>query len=217
MRLCVFFFGAIAGLSQDRYTVHREPAKGPGSPEVIVLRDNVAQVEAAIAPSEGGELSSYRVRFGGGWIELLFHARDYSPGPGFKGKAPFLWPAVGAQFPVDTAPKTSCGEGTYTVAGASYPMPCHGFARNLAWREVSSAASKTGARATVELRDSEATRRFYPFGFSVQAAYELAAGHITIDYTVTSSPANAALMPFATGNHIAFTFPRGHQTRGDDL
>ena len=96
--------------------VTRELAKGPGSPEIIVLRDNLVGVEAAIAPSQGGELSSYRVRFRGEWVELLFHARDYSPGPGFKGKAPLLWPAVGAQYPVGTNPKTSCGDGTYPIA-----------------------------------------------------------------------------------------------------
>lgn len=40
------------------------------------------------APSEGGELSSYRVKVKGEWTEFLFHARNYSPGPGFKGKGP---------------------------------------------------------------------------------------------------------------------------------
>ena len=217
MKLCVILFSGLACLAQDRYTVNREPAKGPGSPEVVVLRDNVAGVEAAIAPSQGGELSSYRVRFRGEWVELLYLARDYSPGPGFRGKAPFLWPAVGAQFPVGTIPKTSCGDGTYTVAGASYPMPCHGFARNTPWQEVSSSASKTGARATVELRDSEATRRFYPFGFSVQAAYELAAGHITIDYTIASSSTNGGPMPFAAGNHIAFKLPFLAGTKPEEM
>ena len=70
-----------------------------------VLRDTIAGVEAAIAPSEGGELSSYRVKLKEEWTEFLYHARDYSDGPGFKGKGgPLLWPAVGAQYPVGTVP-----------------------------------------------------------------------------------------------------------------
>src|SRR5437763_1589908 len=105
------------GFGQNRYTIADEDAAGPGSPRVVVLRDDVAHVEAAVAPSRGGELSSYRVQFKDQWIELLYRARDYSPGPAFQGKGPLLWPAVGAQYPVDTVPKTSCGEGTYMVEG----------------------------------------------------------------------------------------------------
>ncbi len=205
------------GFAQERYTVTREPAKGAGSPEVIVLRDNLAGVEAAIAPSQGGELSSYRVRFRGQWVELLYHARDYSPGPGFQGKGPLLWPAVGAQYPVGTIPKTSCGEGTYPVGTKEYPMPCHGFARSMPWTVAGSGGDKTGARATVELRDSSTTRASYPFAFSVKAAYELAAAHLSINYTVTSGAANTAPMPFAIGNHIAFNIPFLAGTKAEDM
>ena len=206
-----------ACFAQDRYTVTRELAKGPGTPELIVLRDTLAGVEAAIAPTEGGELSSYRVRFRGEWVELLYHARDYSPGPGFKGKAPLLWPAVGAQYPIGTIPKASCGDGTYPVADEVYPMPCHGFARSMPWTLAGSSADKTGARATVELRDSTATRVSYPFAFSVQATYELAAGHISINYTVSSGAANSAPMPFAIGNHIAFNVPFLAGSKAEDM
>jgi gluconolactonase len=198
---------AISLPAQTRYTVTDEPAAGPGSPQVIVLRDNVAGVEAAVAPSEGGELSSYRARVKGEWTEFLYHARDYSPGPGFKGKGPLLWPAVGAQYPVGTVPETSCGPGTYPVAGKTYPMPCHGFARNIPWKEVKRSADKSGARVTVELRDSELTLPSYPFAFRLDATYEVSAGHLTIDYTVTSGASNTTEMMFSIGNHIAFRLP----------
>src|ERR1700677_5154061 len=102
---------------QDRYTISEEDASGAGTPRVVVLRDNVAGVEAAVAPSEGGELSSYKVKLNGQWIELLYRARDYSTRPGFRGKAMQLWPAVGPQYPVGTIPKASCGDGTYPVDG----------------------------------------------------------------------------------------------------
>jgi galactose mutarotase-like enzyme len=61
----------------------------------VVLRDTVGGLEAAVAPSQGGELSSFRVKFKGEWVELLYHARDYTDTKGFQGKGPVLWPAVG--------------------------------------------------------------------------------------------------------------------------
>jgi D-hexose-6-phosphate mutarotase len=185
-------FGLAAHLSfgQDRYTVSEEDANGPGSPRVVVLRDSVAGVEAAVAPSEGGELSSYKVKFNDQWIELLYRARDYSSRPGFRGKAMQLWPAVGPQYPVGTIPKASCGDGTYPVAGKTYPMPCHGFAKTLPWNEITRSADDKGARVTVELRDSDATRRFYPFAFKVDTTYQIANGQRSLNYVVTSDPSN---------------------------
>jgi gluconolactonase len=193
--------------AQSRYTITDEPAAGQGTPAVVVLHDNVAGAEAAVAPSEGGELASYRVKVKGEWNEFLYHARDYSAGPGFKGKGPLLWPAVGAQYPVGKVPETSCGPGPYQVGGKTYIMPCHGFARTLPWKEVKRLADKGGARVTVELRDSESTRASYPFAFRLDATYELSAGHLTIDYTVLSGDSNSSEMFFSIGNHIAFKLP----------
>lgn len=204
---CVLLLAANCSFAAARYSVSDEPAKGPGTPGVVVLRDDVGGVEASVAPSEGGELSSLRVKVQGQWTEFLFHARDYSAGPGFKGKGPLLWPAVGAQYPVGTVPETSCGPGPYQVAGKSYTMPCHGFARTLPWKEVSRSADNSGARVTVELRESEATRAAYPFAFRVAAKYEVSGGHLTIDYVVTSPAANTSEMMFSIGNHIAFKIP----------
>lgn len=221
MRLRLGCIGALCSivccLAQNRYSVSEEPASAPGSPRVVILRDNMAGVEAAVAPSEGGELSSFRVKFRGRWTELLYHARDYSPGPGFAGKGPLLWPAVGAQYPAGTVPTTSCGEGTYPVAGKSYPMPCHGFARKLPWKEVSRSSNANGAQVTVELRDSEQTRPYYPFVFSLQAKFELSGGHLNIKYTVTASRENTQPMIFSIGNHIAFTIPFLKGTNAADM
>jgi gluconolactonase len=205
--LLVLWLATGLALGQTRYTIADEDASGPGSPRVVVLRDSVGHVEAAVAPSQGGELSSYRVQFKGQWVEMLYHARDYSPGQSFKGKGPLLWPAVGAQYPVDTVPKTSCGDGTYLVAGKSYPMPCHGFARNFPWKEIARSADNRGARVTVELRDSPETRQFYPFAFQLDATFEVSGGHVTADYVVKADPSNTEPMIFSSGNHIAFKIP----------
>ncbi len=193
--------------AQMRYTVIEENASGPDSPKVIVLHDNVAGAEAAVAPTEGGELSSFKVTFQGKQVELLYHARDYEHKTGFQGKGPLLWPAVGAQYPTDTVPKESCGMGSYTAMGKSYPMICHGFARTLPWKTVSHTADEHSARVTVELEASDATRRFYPYAFHLDATYELIDGHLTIDYVVKSDDSNTELMPFSIGNHIGFKLP----------
>jgi gluconolactonase len=197
----------VCGVAQGRYQIADEDASGPGSPRVVVLRDTVAKAEIAVAPSEGGELSSYKVTLGGRETELLYNARNYSPGPGFKGKGPLLWPVVGPQYPVDTLPKGACGDGTYVVAGKTYPMPCHGFARTLPWKEVGRTADQQGAEVTVELADSEKTRVFYPFQFKVDATYRLSGGLLTITYVISSGSANTEPMPFNIGNHIAFKLP----------
>jgi len=197
----------LPAICQARYTVTDERASGPESPQVVVLYDHVAGAEAAIAPTEGGELSSFKVTFKGEKIELLYHARDYDHKQGFQGKGPLLWPAVGGQFPANTVPKESCGMGSYALMGKSYPMMCHGFARTLPWKETSRIADNHGARVTVELAASEATHESYPFAFHLDATYELIDGHLTIDYVVKSDASNSEPMPFSIGNHIAFKIP----------
>jgi gluconolactonase len=209
-RVSTFIFlylAASMGFGQARYTVSDEDAAGPGTPNVVVLRDTVSGLEAAVAPSQGGELSSFRVKLKGEWVELLYHARNYTDTKGFQGKGPVLWPAVGVQFPLGHFPKSTCGDGSYLLDGKTYPMPCHGFAKSLPWTEVARSANNQGARVTVELRDSDRTRIFYPFAFRVDATFALSGGLLTVDYTVTSDPSNNAPMIFAIGNHIAFKVP----------
>jgi len=204
--------------SQQRYSVTDEDAMGPGSPRVVVLHDRTAGAEAAIAPSEGGELSSFKVTRNGQMVELIYNARNYASPPGaFHGRGPLLWPAVGAQYPVGTIPKASCGMGTYPVMGKTYPMPCHGFAKEMPWREISRSADAHGAHVTVELQDSDATRKYYPFAFRLDANYELADGHLTVDYVVKSDQSNAEPMPFSIGNHLGFNIPFVKGSNPDDV
>ena len=197
----------LPAFAQSRYSVSDESAAGPGTPAVVVLRDNVAGVEAAVAPTEGGELSSYRVKFNGQWIELLYRARDYSPGLGFKGKGPLLWPALGGLYRLGTVPKKNCNEGEYQLGEKIFPMPCHGFARSLPWTEVRRSVGRRSAQVTLELRDSERTRTMYPFAFQLDVTYKLAGSRLTIDYAIASGRSNAEPMIFSIGNHITFNVP----------
>lgn len=184
-----------------------ESASGAGTPKIVVLKDTAAGIEAAIAPSEGGELTSLRVKYRDRWNELIYKARQYSSESGFRGKAPLLWPAVGGQYLPGTQPRGSCVEGEYQVDGKTYPMPCHGFAKTMAWELVSSSANTKGAKATVRLRDSDATRKWYPFTFDLRATYDLSEGRLRIRYDLTAGRTNRSPLIFSIGNHIAFALP----------
>jgi galactose mutarotase-like enzyme len=194
-------------LAAPRYEVTMDLAAGPGSPAIVVLHDHQAQVEAAVAPSEGGELTSVRVQHQGQWVEMIYRARDYAAQEGFRGKASTLFPAVGGQYLPGTTPKTSCEDGEYAVGGKTYSIPCHGFARNFPWELVSSSADKKGARVTVRLRDSEKTRAAYPFGFALTATYTLQNGSVSIAYQLAASAKNTRPMVYSIGNHVGFRVP----------
>ena len=206
-----------AAAPEDRFSVSHERAGGAGTPEVIVIRDNTAGIEAAVAPTEGGELSSLRVKVNGKWVELLYRARDYAATTGFRGKASFLWPAVGGQYAPGTIPASSCADGSYPVGDRRYPMPCHGFAKDLPWKETGSSADARGARVVVELRDSGKTHASYPFGFVVRSSYEISGGKLFIAYTISSGSDNTAPMPFSIGNHLAFRIPFQEGTDPADM
>lgn len=186
-----------AAAARARYAVFEEPAAGPGSPQVLVMRDFEAGVEAAVTPLEGGELTSLRVKFRLLPVELLYRAREYEPTPVFRGKATLLWPALGPALPTGARP----------VADRLYPGPGDGFAMALPWKETGRSSGVKGAWVTLELKDTEQSRMRYPFGFEVQTAYLLADGQVTILYTLSAAARNPAPMPFSIGNRMAFRLP----------
>jgi galactose mutarotase-like enzyme len=151
---------------------------------------------AAVTPTEGGELTSLTVRFHRLPVELIYRGHDDGSEPGFRGKAPLLWPALG-----------SGGDGSYTVGHRAFSMPCDGFAKDLPWSDAGHSSGVHGARVMLELRDSKRTRFNYPFGFMLRAAYQLADGRLTITYTVSAASGNSAPMPFSIGNRMAFRLP----------
>lgn len=161
---------------------------------LTVLKDDAAGIEATIAPREGGELCGLRYRHKGQWVQLIYRACDYAPATGWRGKAPVLWPAVGAT-------------GKYNVQGREFEMPMHGFVKDMPWKLSESGADKDGAMARVAVADTPKTRQWYPFGWHLSAEYRLAGGKLTIAYTVTAARQNRGPMPFAIGNHITFQTP----------
>lgn len=168
--------------------------------ELITLGDGKL-LKAAVSPQHGGELASLEVYFDGEWRELIHRAKDYSETPGWRGKAPFLWPAVGM-----TLDPNENGRG-YTVDGQFYPMPGHGFARDRVWRLAGHGADLNGAFVSLVLESDSRTRVHYPFDFTVSVDYRIAGGQLGINYTVRAGASNIGSMPFSIGNHVTFRAP----------
>lgn len=195
----------------SRYSLEPAASIDTSRTELLVLRDEAGGIEAAVAPSKGGELSGLRVRHGGDWIETLQLARDYASRDGFMGKGPILWPATGRNFPPDLIERRQAGEvfndGAYEHSGERRPMPIHGFARDLPWRLVKSGADGSSAQAVLSLRDSPETRRMFPFGFLCTVEYVVANGALEMRYVVGAADDNSEPMFFSIGNHITFVAP----------
>lgn len=190
----------IAAGAQARYAALRQDGEAR-----IVLRDEEAGLEATLAPAAGGELCSLRYRWKQQWVELLYRACQYEPAPGWRGKAPLLWPATGGTFAPSDPPGQPSGH--YTVGQTTYRMPFHGFAQNLPWKAGLVHAGPRQAAAVLDLASNEQTRRLYPFDFLLSADYRVAEGRLTIRYTVIASKQNKDEMFFSIGNHITFRTP----------
>ena len=195
-----------------RFVVERASSVDASAAPLLVLRDERAGIEAAVAPSKGGELSGLAVRRSGEWIETLYRARDYAPVDGFKGKGPWLWPATGRNFPPDLEARRRAGErfdnGAWEHGGARRPMPIHGFAQNAAWSVAEGpAAGPDEARVLLSFEDDERTLEWYPFGFRAAVEYLLAEGRLEMRCSVAADEANREPMFFSIGNHIAFAAP----------
>lgn len=202
MKFALAWF-ALSAMAAERYAISMQE-----SPTALaVLKDEAGGMEASVAPGAGGELCGLRYKFKDEWVELIYRACDYTPVTGWRGKAPLLWPAVGATT------------GGYTVAGKKYAMPQHGFVQSMRWKLDQVRADGEAAIARVVLSDNEKTREMYPYGWQLAAEYRLAGGKLTIAYTVVAAKQNRGRMPFSIGNHIGFRTPllRGSDPAKMDL
>lgn len=209
--LCVLALGAAFGsaaavaATPPRYSL-REITTAEKIP-LIVLRDDAAGLEAAVAPTQGGELSGVAVEFKGRWVELIYRGRDYRPASGYRGKASILWPAVGSSVPANATPVNGRIESAYDYQGKRFPMPQHGFARLKPWQVVRTWANDTEAAVELVLKDDADSRTQYPFGFALHVIHRVSEGRVEIHHEVRASADNAAPMFFSIGNHIGFAVP----------
>jgi arylsulfatase A-like enzyme len=168
--------------------------------ELIVLGDGKA-IEIAVSPSMGGELAGLSFPFAGRLQEVLYRARDYSSKPGWRGKAPLLWPATGRSI----IPPAELDR--YVLGDATLIMPMHGFARTSAWQLTGMDLAADNAAVTVSLEDSPESRKSYPFGFTISAEYRVSPSALDINYAISAAQDNETDMPFSIGNHITLRLP----------
>lgn len=92
-------------------------------------------------------------------------------------------------------------EGKYTLEGRTYEMPIHGFL-NSAELEVETAEEN---RIVFVLRDSEETRRCYPYAFTYRLGYAVKDNRLEVTFLVENP--NERTMYFGIGGHPGFFVP----------
>lgn len=105
-------------------------------------------------------------------------------------RAPILFPYVG-RFT----------DGKYRLNNKTYEMGIHGFARKLPYHVT----EREDQRITLELTDTEDTRKIYPYAFRLQVTYALRERTIEITYLVENR--SNERMYFGIGGHPGFRLP----------
>jgi len=164
--------------------------------------DNNGDVRAAVNPAYGAAISSLQWRRNGHWHELLYRPGYAGGDDGWRGQAPWLWPAVGRHFtPEQLAAEDSPQQARLRIDGKDYPLPRHGFAMDSGWKAVEARPDRVRCRLT----DGEETRRVYPFPFAAEIETALLPDGVRARFTVTN-PGDRPL-PFAVGNHLTLALP----------
>lgn len=131
----------------------------------------------------GAQLTSLRDACG---TQYIWHAD-----PAVWGRhAPNLFPVIGR-----------LKDGQYTLAGETYSIPPHGFARD----SVFTVAGQTDTSVSFRLTDSEETRAVYPFSFALTIAYSLEENCLLKSCTVENFSDRALL--YELGGHDGYRVP----------
>jgi galactose mutarotase-like enzyme len=108
----------------------------------------------------------------------------------WNGRAPLLFPIVG-----------SLADGKYRLAGKSYALPRHGFARNKPFEVIAASATETVLR----LMADDTTRAVYPFEFQLEMRFEVRQSTLMVTARVMNE--GDVPMPASFGYHPAFRWP----------
>lgn len=91
----------------------------------------------------------------------------------------------------------------FRVAGETYYMNQHGFARNMLFDVVEQSENK----AVFRIVDSESTHRVYPFKFQLDISYELTEDDTLHIAYIVHNPDKEETLFFSVGGHPAFNLP----------
>lgn len=141
----------------------------------------------AAVSATGAELVSWVVA----GQELLWSGADPWPI-----HAPILFPVI-CRVPDDQV----------VVGGVRHPMVEHGFGRHQRFTLIGA----SDADVTFELRDSEDTRRAFPYAFTLRVTHSLDATGVTSTFVVRNE--GDETMSYALGHHPAYVWPLGGPSR----
>lgn len=106
-------------------------------------------------------------------------------------KAPVLFPIVG-----------KVKDNTYTVAGKTYNLPQHGFARDSKFNLVAA----TTTSCTFQLKNTAETLTIFPFEFELDIIYSIEDTRLKIEYRIYNPSTNNELF-YSIGAHPGFNCP----------
>ncbi len=141
--------------------------------------------QAAVSVTEhASEITSFKDNATG--IEYMWQGD-----PAFwAGRNPTLFPMVGSTW-----------DKILHINGKEYVTGNHGFTR----RSDFTCIGHTDRKIVMELKESEATLKEYPFRFTMHITYELEGRTLSIRYEIKNE--NDEVMPFNFGLHPAFNCP----------
>jgi len=151
------------------------------------------RIQAEILPDFGGTVAHLRIR---GTDVLRMDEGLLGVSNTLAGGIPVLFPFVSAT-PGNAA----------DFLGESYPMPPHGFVKDLPFEVVKAEAQM----CEVRIRSSVVTKHFYPWDFDLRLVYEIAGDALKTTMIVKNTDGEA--MPFAAGFHPYFLTPDRTKTR----
>lgn len=124
-------------------------------------------------------------------VDRLFVSREaqYGPGRAIRGGIPICFPQFG-----------SFGD-----------LGHHGFARLSRWTVVRQAADVGGAHLDLRLRDTDATRALWPFGFTADLSVHVVAATLTVQLTVTNTDSKP--LHFTAAFHPYFSVADAYATQ----
>ncbi|MDO9413002.1 MAG: aldose 1-epimerase family protein [Pseudolabrys sp.] len=158
--------------------------------DAIILRSGDATARVAL---HGAELTSWTV----GGREVMWSADPQY----WARSAPILFPVVGASR-----------DGAVSIAGKTFAMPQHGFARD----SVFDVVERSDDAVTLRLIDNGLARMHYPFSFALAVTVKLAGDELTIEFSVENT--GGSTMPYQLGWHPAFVWPfLSHHKAGHEV
>lgn len=159
----------------------------PGASETVRIQSGGASAELSLT---GAEPLSWRI----GDRDLLWHGDPAH----WARRAPLLFPVVGA----------SAG-GVVRIGHQEYPMPQHGFARDLLF----TIREKTEDSVRLQLKESDDTWTHYPFRFVLDVTVVITENKLEFGFEVRNT--DTSDMPYAFGFHPAFPWPFDGGARED--